>query len=79
MPSRYILQPLGSTSRIEKLTDQNGAKGQIMDLFSSGDSAIGRLFMHRKFDVGMVSLLECLKQLGDHCENLDSSIRIPYQ
>jgi beclin len=44
------------------------AKITLLDLFSSGDTALGRVFNHRKFDTGMVAFLECLSQLGDHVE-----------
>jgi beclin len=40
----------------------------LLDLFSSGDMAIGRLLNHRKFDGGMVAFLECLAQIGQHVE-----------
>ncbi|ETN37370.1 uncharacterized protein HMPREF1541_08361 [Cyphellophora europaea CBS 101466] len=39
-----------------------------LELFSSGETAIGRVFNHRKFDAGMVAFLDCLAQLGDHVE-----------
>ena len=39
-----------------------------LDLFSSGDMAIGRVFNHRKFDSGMVAFLDCLGQLGKYVE-----------
>ncbi|EXJ92758.1 hypothetical protein A1O3_01310 [Capronia epimyces CBS 606.96] len=61
-----------------------------LDLFSSGDMAIGRLLNHRRFDAGMVAFLECLNQLGkyverttsveantNHAPNRNSSIRNP--
>ncbi|KAJ9610038.1 Vacuolar protein sorting-associated protein atg6 [Cladophialophora chaetospira] len=39
-----------------------------LDLFSSGDMAIGRLLNHRRFDSGMVAFLDCLAQLGRYVE-----------
>lgn len=39
-----------------------------LELFSSGETAIGRVFNHRKFDGGMVAFLDCLAQLGEHVE-----------
>lgn len=39
-----------------------------LDLFSSGETAIGRVFNHRRFDAGMVAFLDCLGQLGEHVE-----------
>jgi beclin len=43
-------------------------KVTILELFSSGETAIGRMFNHRKFDGGMVAFLECLAQLNEHVE-----------
>lgn len=44
-----------------------------LDLFSSGDMPLGRVFYHRRFDAGMVAFLACLAQLGDHVEKMSSS------
>jgi beclin len=41
-----------------------------LDLFSSGDLALGRVFFHRRFDGGMVAFLDCLSQLGAFVERL---------
>lgn len=43
-----------------------------LDLFSSGDMAIGRLLNHRRFDTGMVAFLDCLGQLGKYVERTSS-------
>ena len=45
-----------------------------LDLFSSGDVSIARVFWHRRFDAGMVAFLECLSQLGRFVERTSSSI-----
>lgn len=39
-----------------------------LDLFSSGDLMVGRMFLHRRIDSGMVAFLECLRQLGEFVE-----------
>ncbi|KAK5056212.1 hypothetical protein LTR84_012765 [Exophiala bonariae] len=39
-----------------------------LDLFSSGEMAIGRVLNHRRFDNGMVAFLDCLSQLGGYVE-----------
>lgn len=41
-----------------------------LDLFSSGDMPLGRVFWHRRFDAGMVAFLDCLSQLGAYVERL---------
>ena len=43
-----------------------------LDLFSSGDMAIGRLLNHRRFDSGMIAFLDCLGQLGRNVEKNSS-------
>ncbi|KAI9840956.1 MAG: autophagy protein 6 [Sclerophora amabilis] len=40
-------------------------KISVLELFSSGDLPLGRMFMHRRFDNAMVAFLECLRQLGE--------------
>ena len=44
-----------------------------LDLFSSGDIMIGRQLLHRHFNDAMVAFLECLKQLGNYVNSLESS------
>ena len=43
-------------------------KVTALDLFSSGEMAIGRVLNHRRFDNGMVAFLDCLSQLGRYVE-----------
>ena len=43
-----------------------------LDLFSSGDVSIARVFWHRRFDAGMVAFLDCLSQLGRFVERTSS-------
>jgi beclin len=89
----YRLRPLGSTSRIEKIEYPQQAPSQNisgdarakasdpkitpLDLFSSGETALGRVFNHRKFDTGMVAFLECLSQLGNHVEQASTASEQP--
>ena len=44
-----------------------------LDLFSGGDTAVGRMFSHRRFDAGMVAFLDCLAQIGAHVEKLSAT------
>lgn len=77
----YRLRPMGSSSKIEKL-DPPSSNGDVkvttLELFSSGDLPLGRMFMHRKFDQAMVAFLECLRQLGEFVERTDSEMKLPY-
>jgi beclin 1 len=80
----YRLKPMGSTSRIEKLEPSTSSsstepKATSLELFSSGDLPIGRMFMHRKFDMAMVAFLECLRQLAEFVEQRDPTIKLPYK
>lgn len=55
-----------------------------LDLFSSGDLPLGRMFTHRRFDAGMVAFLDCLAQLSRHVEHTSrhapnrTAVRLPY-
>ena len=77
----YRLKPMGSTSKIEKLeyppptsaaspsTGQTAnPKVSVLELYSSGDLPLGRMFLHRRFDIAMVAFLDCLRQLGAFVE-----------
>ncbi|KAA8894740.1 autophagy protein Apg6-domain-containing protein [Sphaerosporella brunnea] len=80
----YRLKPMGSTSRIDKLeppasSSSTEPKVTTLELFSSGDLPIGRMFMHRKFDMAMVAFLECLRQLAEFVEQRDPTIKLPYR
>ena len=49
-------------------------KVTTLDLFSSGDMPLGRVFYHRKFDAGMVAFLDCLAQLGTYLEKTSAEV-----
>ncbi|PPQ98701.1 hypothetical protein CVT24_003409 [Panaeolus cyanescens] len=71
----YRLVPMGSFSRIEKTT---GDKAHY-ELYGSGDLHFGRLLHNRRFDIAMVSFLDCLKHLMDYIKSQDGSIDFPHQ
>ena len=48
-------------------------KRTALELYSSGDTPLGLTFMHRKLNMGMVALLELVRQLGVHVERETSS------
>ncbi|KAF8245967.1 APG6-domain-containing protein [Wilcoxina mikolae CBS 423.85] len=80
----YRLKPMGSTSCIDKLDPSTSSsstdpKVTTLELYSSGDLPIGRMFMHRKFDMAMVAFLECLRQLGEYVEQRDPNLKLPYK
>ncbi|KAI9719982.1 MAG: hypothetical protein M1812_003107 [Candelaria pacifica] len=95
----YRLRPMGSTSRLDKIeypqsasttsnhpTPPTNPKVTALELYSSGDLPIGRMFIHRRFDAAMVAFLECLRQLGDYVEHTQSpsggtgqGLKLPYE
>ncbi|OAP60341.1 hypothetical protein AYL99_05343 [Fonsecaea erecta] len=65
-------QPTGRDGGLRSAAANPEPKVTPLDLFSSGDMAIGRLLNHRRFDAGMVAFLDCLGQLGKHVEKTSS-------
>eukprot|EP01119_Soliformovum_irregulare_P015005 TRINITY_DN4177_c0_g1_i1.p1 TRINITY_DN4177_c0_g1~~TRINITY_DN4177_c0_g1_i1.p1 ORF type:complete len:400 (+),score=81.72 TRINITY_DN4177_c0_g1_i1:168-1202(+) len=72
--STYRLFPMGSNSKMERISDKS-----TYELFGSSDVSLGRLFWYRRFDNGMVAFLGCLKELGDFAEAKDKAFRLPYR
>ncbi|KAG0254743.1 autophagy protein 6 [Actinomortierella ambigua] len=71
----YKLVPLGSFSRIDKI---EGDKASY-ELYGSGDYALGRMFMNRRFDQAMVAYLNCLQQLCDYAQQEGPKLAFPYK
>ncbi|KAF8629407.1 hypothetical protein AX15_003461 [Amanita polypyramis BW_CC] len=72
---QYRLIPMGSFSRIEKITGDKAT----YELYGSGDLHLGRLFHNRRFDLAMVAFLDCLKQLMDYIKSQDNGVDFPHQ
>ncbi|GAM19246.1 hypothetical protein SAMD00019534_024210 [Acytostelium subglobosum LB1] len=71
---QYRLIPNGSTSKIEDITNKT-----VYELYGSSDISLGRLFWYGRFDNGMVSFLQCLKELCEHVKNAhDPTFEVPY-
>lgn len=71
----YRLQPLGSTSRIEKLEYPQADRSHTtkpkvtqLDLYNHNDLPLGLGLFHRGFDAAMVAFVDCVRQLGEHIE-----------
>ncbi|KAG0310917.1 autophagy protein 6 [Linnemannia gamsii] len=74
----YRLVPLGSFSRIDKIEGDRAS----YELYGSGEYAIGRVFLNRRFDNAMVAFLNCLQQLGDYAEQQGGQgprLELPYK
>lgn len=66
---------MGSFSRIERTTGDK----VTYELYGSGDLHFGRLLHNRRFDLGMVAFLDCLKQLMDYVKSQDPQVDFPHQ
>lgn len=67
--------PRAATDRGEiRQSAKTQPKVTALDLFSSGDMPLGRVFYHRKFDAGMVAFLDCLAQLGTYLEKTSAEL-----
>ncbi|ORX36010.1 autophagy protein Apg6-domain-containing protein [Kockovaella imperatae] len=58
---RYKIMPLASFSRIEELPPNKA----VYELYASSDLSPARLLQNRRFNYGLVALLDVLKQLVD--------------
>jgi len=65
---------MGSFSRIERTTGDKAT----YELYGSGD-LLGRLLHNRRFDIAMVAVLDCLKQIIDWVKTQDASVEFPHQ
>lgn len=70
----YRLIPMGSFSRIEKISGDKGT----YELYGSGDIHLTRILHNRRFDFAMVAFLDCLRQLMEHVKGLDSAVEFPH-
>lgn len=71
-PDTQRQQPTGRDRALHSAANPE-PKVTPLDLFSSGDMAIGRLLNHRKFDGGMMAFLDCLGQIGKYVEKTSGS------
>lgn len=67
---------MGSFSKIEKIS---GTDRTVYELYGSGDLHIGRILHNRRFDLGMVAYLDCLRQLIEHAQMQYPKADFPHQ
>lgn len=72
--SSYVIHPMGSFSKIERVDD-----GSKFDLYGSSDISLGRLFWYRRFESAMVGYLRCLREFGDYAQTQDTQFVLPYR
>lgn len=81
----YKLVPMGSQSQIiktvvdETATDTNGVGRSVLNLYSSNEFSLGKLFNFNKFDISMIALLDVLSQVQKKVKTLDSELDLPYR
>lgn len=81
----YKLVPMGSQSQIiktvmdETATDNNGINRSVLNLYSSNEFSLGKLFNFNKFDISMIALLDVLSQVQQEVKTLDSELELPYK
>ncbi|KAI5957402.1 atg6 [Candida margitis] len=78
----YKLVPMGSQSHIVKFTDveENGARQKkILNLYSSDEFTLGRLFNFNKMDVAMIALLDIVALVELQLKKIDAELELPYK
>ncbi|CCG23622.1 subunit of phosphatidylinositol 3-kinase complexes I and II [Candida orthopsilosis Co 90-125] len=77
----YKLVPMGSQSHIVKFTDsENGTRSKkILNLYSSDEFTLGRLFNFNKMDVAMIALLEIVALIEMQLKRIDTELELPYK
>ncbi|KAF8513161.1 APG6-domain-containing protein [Hysterangium stoloniferum] len=71
----YRPVPIGSFSHIEKIS---GTDKAIYELYGSGDLHFGRILHNRRFDLGMVAYLDCLRQLMEYVQTQYPNADFPH-
>lgn len=88
--STYKLVPMGSQSQIIKFntvvpledgipSGQTTKSKTVLNLYSSDEFSLGKLFNFNKLDVSMISLLDIVSQIEHRMRSLDNSIELPYK
>ncbi|KAI5955169.1 atg6 [Candida jiufengensis] len=77
----YKLVPMGSQSQIIKFSEStNGTKQKnVLNLYSSDEFTLGRLFNFNKLDVSMIALLDIVLIIELELMKLDNEIELPYK
>ena len=99
----YVVKPMGSSTHIDRLDysstsspttsitsnqSRQAPKVTSLELFSSGDTPVGRATFHRRFNDAMVAFLECLRQLSEFVDQgegahvgrrLPTGMKLPYK
>ncbi|KAG7664438.1 atg6 [[Candida] subhashii] len=88
--STYKLVPMGSQSQIIKFSTVSSDEGStssgqttksktVLNMYSSDEFSLGKLFNFNKLDVSMISLLDVVSQIETRLRSLDADIDLPYK
>lgn len=82
----YKLVPMGSKSYLVKQgtisheeTGERTKTNSVLQLYSSNEFTLGKLFNFNKVDVSMIALLDILSQLAAKLVTLDEELVLPYE
>lgn len=82
----YKLVPMGSKSYVVKKgvssNDETGERtktSSVLQLYSSNEFTLGKLFNFNKLDVSMIALLDILSQFETNLMAIDEDLELPYK
>lgn len=80
----YKLVPMGSQSQIIKFSAKDAVDGTtksktILNLYSSDEFSLGKLFNFNKLDVAMIALLDIVSLIEAKVLSIDQEIELPYE
>lgn len=76
----YKLIPMGSQSQIIKISQVEDDKAKtVLNLYSSNEFSVGKLFNFNKFDVSMIALLDIISQIQQKIKLIDDELELPYK
>lgn len=90
--NQYKLVPMGSQSHIVKIITNNNNNDNstetgnttststktILELHTSNEFSLGKLFNYNKLDISMIALLDIISQIEEKMMSVDSELVLPY-
>ncbi|EAZ63927.2 hypothetical protein PICST_80227 [Scheffersomyces stipitis CBS 6054] len=73
----YKLVPMGSRSQIIKYSARE--RTTVLNLYSSDEFSLGKLFNFNKLDVSLITLLDVVAQVEARLIQIDPDIELPYK
>ncbi|ODV78962.1 APG6-domain-containing protein [Suhomyces tanzawaensis NRRL Y-17324] len=78
----YKIVPMGSQSQIIKYVDGEDLDQRtktVLNLYSSNEFSLGKLFNYNKLDVSMIALLNIVSQVEHKLISIDGEFELPYR